>query len=173
MFAQSQIHRRLEETGHAAAFRLGAKQRRVGIGEQRIGVRPVVGEHGDADAETDAQQLPADRELAGERRQQAFGERRRFRPAASLRQRSGQEFVAAQARQERVADDVLHPSCGVPQKRASPVAWPKTSLISLKRSRSMHMTAKPVVRWRCAWSTTVVRCSALNAVRLGKSVNGS
>ena len=53
------------------AFRFGAIERGVGIGEQRRRVGAVVREDGDADAQADAQRIAVDLDVVVERRAEA------------------------------------------------------------------------------------------------------
>ena len=74
-FAQPHIHFDVEEPRPAAAFGLGAIERRVGVGDQRDLVGAVLGKDRDADAQAGAQLVAGDLQFARHRRVQSIGER--------------------------------------------------------------------------------------------------
>ena len=103
------IHGRLEEAKGAAAILLGPVQRQVGVAHEHVGVQPIAGADGDADAGADVHLLAVD----------VVGQAHQFDHAARERSGIGRlgdaglqngELVAAHAR-----DDV-----GVPRQRAQP-----------------------------------------------------
>ena len=68
------VHLRLVDADRAARFRLGAEQRRAGIGEQRGGIRAVVREYRDAGGDAGANRFAVDLELAGQRLGKLLGQ---------------------------------------------------------------------------------------------------
>ncbi len=85
--AQPLVHVGFEEAERAAPLRLGAIERGVGIGDQRVGVGAVGREDRDADAEADAHRMPVDDEFFANRGEQPLGHAPRRRRAARHRWR--------------------------------------------------------------------------------------
>ena len=89
------VHFRLEEVIGAAAFRLGAIERHVGVAQQLVGLVAVGRRHGDADAGADDHLVAVDFERLGEGLDQVGGKLAGIgRPGAALHDG---EFVAAEA----------------------------------------------------------------------------
>ncbi len=105
-FSQMPVHLGVEEPHHMAAVGLGAVERRIGIGDQRVGVARIRGIDRGADAEADRDRLPPHLEGLGHRVEQALGQRL---PGLWL-VAGGQderELVAADARDEGIFGSVL------------------------------------------------------------------
>ena len=89
------VHFRLEEVVGAAAFRLGAIERHVGVAQELVGLVAVGRRHGDADAGADDHLMAVDFERLGERLDEFGGKLAGVgRPGAALHDG---EFVAAKA----------------------------------------------------------------------------
>ena len=168
--AQPPVHFRFEKADRAAFVGLGAIERGIGIGQQNRCVGAVGRIHGDADAHAGTHALAGDRDLTIEAMQETLCERRR---RGRLRAVGADdcELVAAEPRDKSTFAGSLQADGDLPQQRASPTAWPNTSLTSLKRSRSMQITAK----FSCA---IAARSSAASrrmwkAARFGRSVSAS
>ena len=81
------------------------------------------------------------------------------------------ELVAAEPRQQVVGTDVGRSRLDTSHSSASPAAWPRVSLTSLNRSRSMSRTD---TRWCAARArSSRARPCCASAVRLGRPVSGS
>ena len=89
------VHRRLEEAELVATVRLGPVESELGMLEQRVRIRPVLWEQGDADAGGGMDLLALEVEWPGYRRQDLVGQGDHFGGLADLRLHEG-EFVAAQ-----------------------------------------------------------------------------
>ena len=104
--AQPLVHVGFEEAERAAALRLGAIERGVGVADQRGGVGAVDREDRDADAQADAHRMAVDRDLVVDRREQPI--RQGFGRGGLLAVGGDDdEFVAAEPGQEGAADGGL------------------------------------------------------------------
>ena len=115
---------------------LDAIHRHIGVLQQDIRVRPVVGTDGDADADAEKGLAPVEIEGLGHRLDEPPGEARRparasrCRPAARrIRRRRGGRACRSRAGSAANA----RPTC---LSRRSPIEWPWASLTDLKLSRS-------------------------------------
>ena len=107
-FAQPLVHVGFEETDRAAAFRLGAIERGIGIDQERVRIESVGRIDRDPDAQADPKLLAADLEIPGHRRLQTIrkgGRGRRLRPVGG----DQRELIAAEPRQEDPFGDRVHP----------------------------------------------------------------
>ena len=87
------VHRRLEEAELVAALRLGPVESELGVLEQRVRIRPVLREQGDADAGRGMDLLAIEVERPGYRRQDLVGQGDNLGGLADLRLHE-HEFVA-------------------------------------------------------------------------------
>ena len=75
--AQLAIHVGLEHAQHAATIHPGARERGMGVAQQRRDVGRIFREEGDADAQANPERVAIDVDRIGDRRQQTLGESNR------------------------------------------------------------------------------------------------
>src|SRR5580704_8144892 len=169
LLAQPLVHVGLEEPDGAATVGLGPIERRIGIAEQRRGIGAVGREHRDPDAQPHAQMMAVDVEAVRHGGEQALGEHCCGAGCGSAVTTTTNSSPPGRARKAPPVTALRRSVTW--HSRASPTPWPNTSLTSLKRSRSMHTTAK-----RCSAAVALASVAAkklLKLARLGRSVSGS
>ena len=167
------MHRRLEQAVAALAVALGDVHRGVGVADQLVGVggarrrRPSRCRCSRATTSS----LCSSASGSGERLEDALGGVGRLLRGLDVLEQHG-ELVAAEAR-----GGVARRGCSSPRRLPtssstwSPAAWPRLSLIVLKSSRSMKMTARPMSSRRAR--ATAWRTRSANSARLARPVTGS
>ena len=100
--AQPLVHVGFEEAEHAAALRLGAIERGVGVADQRGGVGAIDGKYRDADAQAGAHRIAVDGDFFVDRREQPI-RHGLGRGGLLAVGRDDDEFVAAEPGQEGAA----------------------------------------------------------------------
>ena len=96
LFLDPEIDLRLVELERVASALLGPVHGGVGVGEQGLGVAPVVGKGRNSDAAGDAQDVPVDPHLLRDRRLKAGHRFRDVLDALGLVAEHDDEFVAAE-----------------------------------------------------------------------------
>ena len=143
-------------------------QRRVGIGDQRRRVAAIARKYGNADAGADADAVPVDRKLRLERGAQAVRDHlggRRLRTFA-IRLSS-----SPPTREQNICCAAGSAAGATARSAASPIAWPSTSSICLKRSTSRAQDCKLVSGAARLFEHGVQFC--WNAARVGARVRAS
>ena len=134
-----------EELVAAPAVLLGPVHRGVGVADERVGVVVGPGRRGDPDARADLGRLPADRD--GD----ATASRIRCATSwSSPRSATCCMSTTNSSPPKRAtmswARTALRSRAAAVRRSASPASWPRTSFTSLKRSRSMNISATVPVR---------------------------
>ncbi len=162
-------HRLVEDDDRGAAALLGAVHRRVRVADEVLGPRSAARDR-DADARLQERLAVLDEERLLEQAGDPAGDGARARLAVDVLAQD-RELVAAEPG-DRVgrAQRVAQARRDVAQQR-SPAAWPKESLMSLKRSRSTNSTATPPPS-RLARRSACSRRSR-NSARFGSPVSVS
>jgi hypothetical protein len=116
------------------------------------------------------QDAAVDFNVAIKRRSQPFCERL-GRGRLGPGRRDDGKFVAAEPRKKGAPWQAASRRRATSRSKASPMAWPNTSLTDWKRSRSIQSSAK--LSFETDASPIVETMHSLNAARLGTSVNAS
>ena len=163
------VHLRLVDADRAARFRLRAEQRRAGIGEQRGRIRAVVREHRDAGGDSRCEppcrrygiRWPSASATCSASAMPAAGcLPSMIKPNSSPERRATTPPRADACRRWATSISTL-----------SPIAWPNTSLISFKPSRSTQSTANSSSV--PAQASIICASACRNAARFGRSVRPS
>ena len=133
----------------ALAGAFGVVHGEVAFAQEILDLAGVGLADGDADAGRDQQRLAGDVDRRLERGEQPLARRNRARPGGTLQQHT--ELVAAEARHACLSLRMQAPSrLATCCSTRSPAACPSRSLIGLKSSRSMNMTAACAIAARAA-----------------------
>src|SRR5262245_49642823 len=169
LLAQLLIHRYFEKADGPTHLRFRAEQRRIRVRNEGRSVDTILRIDTDANRESHMQDVAVDFDVAIKRRSQPFCEglgRGRLGPG----RRDDGKFVATEPRKKAPWQAVSRRRA-TSRSKASPMAWPNTSLTDWKRSRSMQSNAK--LSFETDASPIVEMMHSLNAARLGRSVSAS
>ena len=108
------VHLGCENADRAARLRLGAEQRRAGIGEQRSRLRSVMRKYRDAGRDPGAHRLAVDHEFVRQRLREFFGERLAGLRLLAVDDQA--ELVAGQPRHHTAAGAGLHAARNLDQE---------------------------------------------------------
>ena len=161
-----------EELVAAAAPLLGAVHRGVGVADERVGV--VVRARGgrDPDAGADLRGLATDVDRRRERVEDALGQLVELPRSETCWRRTTNSSPPKRATTSW-ARTALRSRAAALTSSTSPRSWPRTSLTSLKPSRSTNISATVPVRWPWPSRASASISDSSRRRRFGSPVSGS